>query len=288
MRAAFEEISSKKGNASFVAYDLKVPAFPFKWHYHPEYELTLITRGSGKRLVGDSYEPFAAGDLVLIGPNLPHTWTSDRPLRGGSTAVVIQFSESFAGDFLHWPEAAGVAALLEGSAAGLHFPARASRALAELVTALPARTGMARVTALLEILGGLSRLRSMPLASAWFDAARGSKETERRINKVCQHIQKASARPLPLAEAAALLHLSPSAFCRFFKRVTGKTFSDYLNDVRTGHACSLLTGTDKSIAEIAFATGFESLTYFNRVFRKKKGLSPREYRARMQELGKEG
>ncbi|RYY84027.1 MAG: AraC family transcriptional regulator [Chitinophagaceae bacterium] len=283
MRPSFEDIGSRKGNASFVAYNLRVPAFPFKWHYHPEYELTLITRGSGKRMVGDSHESFTAGDLVLVGPDLPHTWVSDRVQRGGASAVVIQFSEAFVQDFLHWPECDGIARLLKASGHGLHFPARRSRAVAEEVSALPALQGLSRVTALIGLLHSLSRIKGTPLASAFFSSVKG-KEIEQRINKVCRHIQQKASGPLALAEVAALVNLTPSAFCRFFKRVTGKTFSDYVNDVRVGHACSLLTESDQTVSEIAFATGFESLTYFNRVFLRKKGQSPRAYRARVQGL----
>lgn len=283
MRPSFEDIGSRKGNASFVAYDLRVPAFPFKWHYHPEYELTLITRGSGKRMVGDSHESFTAGDLVLAGPDLPHTWVSDRVQRGGAAAVVIQFPESFVQDFLHWPECEAIARLLKASVHGLHFPARRSRAVAEAITALPALSGLHRITALIEILQALSRLRSEPLVSDYFSFVKG-KEAGQRINKVCRHIQQHASTTIALGDVAAMVNLTPSAFCRFFKRVTGKTFSDYVNEVRIGHACSLLTETDQTVSEIAFATGYESLTYFNRVFLRKKGESPRSFRARVQLL----
>ncbi|MES2485851.1 MAG: AraC family ligand binding domain-containing protein, partial [Bacteroidota bacterium] len=94
MKALYENVESKRINTSFVAYHSMVPYFEFKWHYHPEYELTLITKGSGKRLVGDSYESFTEGDLVLLGGGLPHTWMSE-PEAGNTAAVVIQFSEDF-------------------------------------------------------------------------------------------------------------------------------------------------------------------------------------------------
>ncbi|RYZ00337.1 MAG: AraC family transcriptional regulator [Chitinophagaceae bacterium] len=280
MKAAFEDVESRRGDASFVAYHLQVPAFPFKWHYHPEYELTLISRGAGRRLVGDNEAAFAAGDLVLLGPGLPHTWASGRSSRAGARAVVIQFDERFAASFLQWPESAKLATMLTASVRGLHFPARKVRPVAAAIEALPTLQGIERTLALVRILDLLAAQKPQPLASPYFTTAKG-RETERRINKVCGHIHRHAAEPLTLATAAALIHLSPSAFCRFFKRVTGKTFSDYVNDVRIGHACSLLSGTDGSVAEAAFASGFESLTYFNRVFARKKGLSPRAYRARM-------
>lgn len=280
MRPSFEDINSKKGNRSFVAYRRDVPAFEFKWHYHPEYELTLITKGSGKRLVGDSYENFESGDLVLIGSNLPHTWVSDRVRKSKSGAVVIQFSQEFIQTFLQWPEFSGINRLLADASLGIHFPVRHSKAIVERVKALPEQNGADRITGLLAILDLLSGQKPVKLASAYYNSVKG-RETEKRINKVCQYIQKQARGPVSLDKTAALVHLSNSAFCRFFKRVTGKTFSDYVNDVRIGNACTLLTESDKTIAAIAFETGFESLTYFNRVFLKKKNITPRDFRNRM-------
>lgn len=280
MKASYEDINTRKGSESFVAYHREVLAFDFKWHYHPEYELTLITKGSGKRLVGDSYENFESGDLVLIGSGLPHTWVSNTVKKSKSSAVVIQFSEQFIQSFLQWPEFADINRLLAESSYGMYFPVKHSRAIAEDIIALPGKKNADRITGLLDILHGLSAQRSSKLASAYF-ASRKGKETERRINTVCQYIQKHAKEPISLDKTAALIHLSNSAFCRFFKRVTGKTFSDYVNDVRIGNACNLLTESDKTIAGIAFETGFESLTYFNRVFLKKKNITPREFRNRL-------
>lgn len=280
MRASYEDINSKKGNQSFVAYHRDAPAFEFKWHYHPEYELTLITRGSGKRLVGDSYENFESGDMVLIGPGLPHTWVSDRGRKTGSSAVVIQFSEQFIHSFLQLPESAGLDRLLTDAAHGVFFPGRYNKAIAEAISSLPREKGMDKIIGLLTILYRLSQQKRVQLASSYFNSVKG-KETEKRINRVCQYVQKHAGEPISLTRTASLVHLSGSAFCRFFKRVTGKTFSDYVNDIRIGNACNLLTGSDKTIAEIAFQSGFESLTYFNRVFLKKKQVTPRDFRNRM-------
>lgn len=291
IRASFEDIDSKKGTNSYLAYRYYVPLFPFQWHYHPEYELTLILEGSGKRMVGDSYEHFSAGDLVLLGPGLPHTWVSE----GASAAVVIQFSESFITPLLQYPECERIRKLLTRSAPGLYFPARVGRggaktaavghspagggnaALGDIVQHLPGKRGVARITGLLEVLQALAAATAQPLASPYFQPARGRK-AEGRINKVCQYIQKHSAGDISLQKIASLVNLSESAFCKFFKRTTGKTFSDYLVDIRVGHACHLLSESDDTISEVAYQTGFDSLTYFNRVFLRKKGLRPREFR----------
>jgi AraC-like DNA-binding protein len=275
MKATYEDIAAKKGKESFFAYAFTVPAFKFKWHYHPEYEMTLITRGKGKRLVGDSNEGFTAGDLVLIGPGLAHTWSSDLVKKKNVSAVVIQFPEVFIENFLHLDGFDKIAKLLSSSSRGLFFPHAAE--IARQIELLPTLIGVEKVTSLLIILQRLTSKKYVKLSSEYFNVVK-SEETESRINKVCQFIQKNSTKPISVERAANLVHLSPSAFCKFFKRATGKTFSDYVNDIRIGNACQVLTESDKIIGDIAYETGFESLTYFNRIFLRKKGTTPREFR----------
>jgi AraC-like DNA-binding protein len=272
IKASFEDIDSKKGSNAYLAYRYSVPLFPFQWHYHPEYELTLILEGSGIRMVGDSHEPFLPGDLVLLGPNLPHTWVSEST----STAVVIQFSEAFMAPFLQYPECDRIRKLLVRSGQGVYFPRR-TKALRDTVGSLPGQKGVARITALLDVLQALASASAQALASPYFQPGRGRK-AEGRINKVCQYIQKHASEDLSLQKIASLVHLSESAFCKFFKRTTGKTFSDYVVEIRLGHACHLLSESDDPISEIAYRSGFDSLSYFNRVFLRKKGLRPREFR----------
>jgi AraC-like DNA-binding protein len=275
MKAQFEDIASKKGAESFLAYAFTVPYFEFKWHYHPEYELTLITQGSGKRLVGDSYENYADGDLVLLGSQLPHTWTSDPVKNKTVTAVVIQFPPDFIQRFVDLAEFKPIANLLAAADRGLHFPD--SQSLMAQIKSIPDAHGVEKITLLISILQRLTTLKHQKLSSEYFEAAKGE-ETENRINKVCQYIQKHSHEPLTLEQAAALIHLSRSAFSKFFKRATGKTFSDYVNDIRIGKACLLLTETDSAISDVAYETGFDSITYFNRIFLRKKKITPRAFR----------
>lgn len=270
----YENIATKKGSESFFAYRFVVPAFEFKWHYHPEYELTLITKGKGRRLVGDSNEIFSAGDLVLLGPGLPHTWSSDLEKKSVS-AVVIQFSDDFIRGFLHLNGFDKIARLLSGASRGTFFSP--SKEVISQIELLPALTGVEKVVCLLTILQKLSIQKNTKLSSEYFNAVL-NEVTESRINKVCRHIQKNATKIIDLGQTADLIHLSPSAFCKFFKRATGKTFSDYVNDIRIGNICHLLTETDKAISEIAYETGFESLTYFNRIFLKKKRVTPRGFR----------
>ncbi len=143
--------------------------------------------------------------------------------------------------------------------------------------------GAQRMLLLADVLQKLTACKNQALSSPFF-ASPKSKENEDRINRVCGYIQNHSSERITLQHVASLVHLTPSAFCKFFKRVTAKTFSDYVNDIRTGHACRLLTESDLPVGEIAMASGFESLTYFNRVFLKKKGVTPVGFRKGLRQI----
>ena len=278
MKPLLEDIGKKKGQHSFVAFAVSQARFDFFWHYHPEYELTLIVRGKGRRLIGDNHEYFEDGDLVLIGPGLPHTWVSDVSKNGDAEAIVIQFSVEFIDRFAELVELTAIHKLLQKAKQGISFKGNKSAVAKGLIYNLPSKNGVEKITSLLHILNELANLKSVSLVSTYYQPLKGS-ENEKRINKVCQYVQKHATETLTIHQAAALIHLSPSAFCKFFKRITGKTFSDYVNDIRIANVCSQLMATDKQVAEIAFENGYETLTYFNRIFLKKKNMSPSRYRS---------
>ena len=277
MKPLLEDINAKRGKHSFMAYNINPPRFDFFWHYHPEYELTLILKGRGRRLVGDSHESFESGDLVLIGPGLPHTWVSDGSHNGKRAAVVIQFSANFIERFTELGELIAINKLLAQTIQGISFKGKKTASIIEHIKLLPEKSGVERITNLLYILQELAKLKHTSLASEYYQPLKG-KGNENRINKVCLYVQKQSTEPLTIHKAAALIHLSPGAFCKFFKRITGKTFSDYVNEVRIANVCNQLMATDKQVAEIAYSNGFETLTYFNRVFLRKKKMRPGSYR----------
>lgn len=277
MKPFLEDIGKKRGQHSFLAFEIKQKKLDFFWHYHPEYELTFIVKGKGRRLVGDSYQYFESGDLVLIGPELPHTWVSDSGLKGNCEAVVIQFSVEFIERFTALDELSGIRKMLTLSNQGISINENKSASLKEVLKGLPYKSGIEKVTGLLHILDILSTVKMTTLASPFFQPLKG-RENEKRINIVCQYIQKHATETLTIHKAAALIHLSPSAFCKFFKRMTAKTFSDYVNEIRITNVCNDLLATDKQVAEIAYENGFETLTYFNRIFLKKKNMSPSSYR----------
>lgn len=275
MKAILENISSSNGNSSFRAYRYQVPFFEFKWHYHPEWELTYIVQGNGYRIVGNSYESFSAGDLVLLGSNLPHTWTGKTDNDTESDAVVIQFSMDFMLPFLKLQEGIAIKNMLERAARGLVFPPEN-----ELVTAileLPHLQGMEKVMRFIAVLDKLTQLPAKYIAPNTFHNV-VSKKNELRINKVCTFLQDNFHQKITLQAVAELIHVTESNFCKFFKKATGKTLSDYVNELRINEASRLLLQSDATINQISYSCGFETLSYFNRIFLIKKGMTPKKFR----------
>ena len=277
MKPLLEDIGKKRGQHSIIAFEIEQQKLDFFWHYHPEYELTLILNGKGTRMVGDHHEYFESGDLVFIGPDLPHTWMSDHHMKGNCKVVVIQFTKAFIQRFIGLEEIAKINSFLVDSKRGLSINTAINDDVKNLIKALPSKTGIEKISNFLHILHQLSTSKTISLASTYYQPLKGA-ENEKRINTVCQYIQKHSTEPLTIQKAASIIHLTPSAFCKFFKRMTGKTFSDYVNDIRIANVCTDLLATDKQVSAIAFENGFETLTYFNRIFLKKKGMKPSNYR----------
>ena len=275
MKAKLEDIPSVKGASSFHAYRFQVPFFEFKWHYHPEYELTYIVKGSGYRIVGNSYEQYSDGDLVLLGSNLPHTWTSKPDNTFASEAIVIQFSSEFITPFLVLHESNQIKQLLKHSDRGLRIAV--DEMLVSNIMELPEIQGMDRVLKLIWILEEITKRQCDYIAPNTFHNV-VSKKNEFRINKACTFLQNNFNQKISLKQVADLIYLTESNFCKFFKKATGKTYSDYLNELRINEACRMLVQTEQTINEISYACGFETLSYFNRVFLFKKAITPSTFR----------
>jgi AraC-like DNA-binding protein len=281
MQASFESIVGQS-HCSFAYREFKLRSFPFRWHFHPEYELTLIIAGEGRRFVGDDIGDFSTGDLVLLGCDLPHTWHSRpaaaaRPAR--AQAICIQFAEDFLGPgFFAKPELARVRRLLKRSALGLRFGRRSQSVVARRMIAMRQLDPLGRLVELIGVLDLLARSRdATELSSAGFVPSLRS-EDWRRIDRVYRFVNENFTRQLSLGEIASLLHMSPSTFSRFFHRTAGKHFTAYINELRIGSACRLLIETDRGVSQIALEVGFGNLSNFNRRFLELKKMRPRDYR----------
>ncbi|TWT50436.1 Transposon Tn10 TetD protein [Rubripirellula amarantea] len=287
MKPAFEKLVPRSGE-SFRCFDRSELSSPAKWHRHPEIELTYVPRGSGSRIVGDHIDSYTDRDLVLLGSELPHTWTSDEYL--GQTydrhhAIVTQFHPEFLGfEFFACGEMTQVAGLLQRSQRGIWFPPKVAASVGQKLDKLIASEGAARLLLLISILDELSRCAdAVALATAAFRVSSGAatgSARETRIQKVCDHIGDRLDDPeLTLKSLAELAGMNSSAFTRFFKQSTGRTPSAYIGELRIGLACRLLTDTDDTILSICHQSGFSNLSNFNRRFQQMRSMTPREYRS---------
>jgi AraC-like DNA-binding protein len=284
MRAAIEKIDLAP-EASFQCFRRVELAFPFNWHYHPEFELTLIVAGRGRRFVGDHVDDYTPGDLVLLGSNVPHTWESARndPAHDGKPheAVVVQFQKTFLGDvFFDRPEMRHINRLLTRAARGARFIGPIVEVVADRLLNLSVQPPMSRLLGLLKLLQCLSESpqeQTQELASQRFAPRLAHADTQ-HIDRVVAFVHKRLDQTITQREAANLIDMSPSTFARFFRRVTGHTFIEYVNESRISEACRLLSDTELQVTDICYRAGFASLPYFNRRFKRSKQMCPRQYR----------
>jgi len=278
VKAILEKVSHARDH-SFAAFDFQLRRFDCPFHYHPEIELTLIISSTGQRYVGDHIGRFAAGDLVLMGPNLPHMYTNDTKFRGPARSIVVQFlPDCFGRDFFNSGEMKAIRLLLEKSRVGLHFHGRTRDKIAPLLEQFRSLEGSARIIALLNILDLLAHSRECRmLASPTYSPSLAIYQGE-RINRVCELISKKFKEGVTQSEAARMAKMSSPSFSRFFRRATNKTFRSFLNEVRIGYASQLLLETDHTIAEACYESGFGNLSNFNRQFLKLRKISPKAYR----------
>jgi AraC-like DNA-binding protein len=252
----------------------------FLWHYHPEYEIVYIEGASGTRHVGDHISRYEGSDLVFIGPNIPHL-NFDYGVTTDYRKVVVQLTQDFLGDDV-WqrPEFASIAALFERARAGVSFNGRtkaiAGRRLARLAVSPP----FERLILLLRVFHGLAQSdEATPLGGEALVGVHDPHEDHQRLTRVSRLVAEQYTRRIELREVAALAHLTDAAFCRFFKRMTRRTFTQFVNQYRVHQAQRLLL-TDHSVTESAFACGFESVAYFNRVFKQLAGENPLAFKQR--------
>jgi AraC-like DNA-binding protein len=254
---------------------------PFQWHHHPEYELTLTLNSRGQRFIGDHIGSFDEGDLVLVGPNLPHTWSSSEKLVHDQphVALVMWFTtgwtEALSGRFAELQPLAG---MLERAAGGLSFSGAVSSSVRPLVERLFQEPEDERLLSLIRVLSMLARdMNAKQLASPAFVPHRDGADRG-RIDRVLDHVHLNYASDVSIPALADIAALSASGLHRLFRRHTHMTVSEYVQRLKIGEACALLSGSRKPIAHIADAVGYASLANFNRQFRAMKGVTPREYR----------
>jgi len=284
MLPLFLKKNTQSFEQSFYTGKFTVPHTYDIWHNHVELEFLHILNGSGTRFIGDSIEAFEDGDLVLVGSNLPHVWRSDKIYYENIPdkkidLILTQFIKDFAGkDFFDLPEMNCIKELMDDAVCGLQIIGKTRDIVSNRLIKLNETSGGNRLLAFLSILFDIAQSKEYrKLSSMGFIDSYQSKGAN-RINKVQDFIMNNFTEDISLKEAANIANMNEAAFCRYFKSVTLKTFTQFLNEVRIGYACKLLLHQNFNINGVGYEAGFKNISYFHRVFKNTLGYTPKEYR----------
>lgn len=259
-------------------------------HYHPEFELTLIVKSFGQRRIGDSIENFNEGDLVLVGNNLPHVWKNDEIFQSNTPclkaqAIAVKFLPEFAGSgFFNRPEMSRIKKLLEVKAPfGVKLVGKLRSEAEKIMLQFPKLDDSDRFIQLLQILNLISKSDEYKLLASLNYRNENTKNSH-RVNVILDYIMDQYQEELTLEIVARKINMDKNAFCRFFKKGTRKSLFTVINEVRISKACQHLTESDQNILQICYACGFNTISNFNKAFKKQIGISPSTYRKKMKKF----
>ncbi|UII80293.1 AraC family transcriptional regulator [Flagellimonas sp. CMM7] len=279
MKPFFEQVRPLT-NRSYYLREKHAPFMTMPFHYHPELELTLNVGNHGKRFIGNSVERLDDFDLVFIGPNLPHAFISDTEFEHSqeikkASSIVLQFNFEMFGDaFLQLPEMDILHLLLEKGKHGMWIGGETKKRIADKMTALLESSEIPSLLIILDILHELSKTKDYRLLSSKGFIKEYHAPDFHRLNVVYDYIVKNFREDISLGDAAEVANMSETAFCRFLKKRTLKTFVQIITEMRVGYACSLLKKDIYNVKTIAEEAGFKNLSNFNRKFKKITGNTP--------------
>lgn len=275
MKLIFENIRPD-ADSSFRIFSPKLNDF-FFWHYHPEYEIVYIHRADGTRHIGEHIARFEQSDLVFIGPYIPHL-NFDYGIKTPYEKVVIQLREDFLSKaFALVPELSQVRELFEKAKQGVYFTGETKERIGERLKKLPELTRFEQLIEMLTIFQDLATSPDLVVLDAKPIAGQYKLKEQQRLKVVYAYIEEHYKDKIDIVQMAELTHLTHAAFCRYFKKMTLMTFTEFVNQYRINQAKTLLL-LDKTVSEVCFDCGFESLSYFNRIFKKITGDNPRTFK----------
>ena len=280
MKPNYKPIPFDESNLFNVVSQENKKEFDYPWHYHQEYELIYIPSGQGLRYVGNSIENYFNDDLVLVGSNLPHCWIDEtHQEKRTPNAIVVYLKEEFSDKaWMQSYEFSSIRNLLGLSSKGIKFSPAVAGKIKEKCLELPKLPPLQKLILLIEILQELSESTEYSLlCEQGFSCELNSFHNE-RINTVYRYIDAHYQEKISLGDVAAQVYMSPEYFSRFFSKVMKKSFFEFLNEYKISKACKLLIDTDKQIGEICYGSGFESIPFFYRQFKKFKHCQPKQYR----------
>lgn len=288
MKPALQKSPISRDHAFEVKF-LSAPHFDSNWHFHPEYQLFVVLKGTGTRFIGDHVSPFKEGDMVFTGPDLPHLWRSDLEYFQGENklcteGIVVYFPENFLGnEFFDKKEAYRIHQLFLRSRRGLEITgktfAKAQTFMFELLESSDFES-ILKLLGLLDLLANSTEYKL--LSSAGYTNTLTESDTE-RMNRVHAYVMKNFKEKIRLDEVAAIANMAPTSFSRYFKTHANKTFTDFLTEIRIGYSCKLLMEKPMSISQVCYDSGFETLSNFNRQFKALTHYNPLEYKKKYSE-----
>lgn len=253
---------------------------PF-WHFHPEIELVYVNKGKGKRHIGNHLSYFNNSQLLLIGSNLPHNGFTDRLTISG-TETIVQFREEFLGQhFIDVPEMEAISNLFDRAKSGILFGVKTKQKFGKRIEKLSEKEGFKKILLLLEILHGLAKSEDYVILNADGYAFETEPQDSAKIDIIFNHINDNFKEHISLDEIADKVSMTVPAFCRYFKKVTGKTFTKLVNEYRVVHATKLLSESQMSITDICYECGFNNFSHFNKLFKEFTGKSASKYRGEL-------
>jgi AraC-like DNA-binding protein len=276
-----KEITPLTQSDCFTLLSRVKSSFNFPLHCHEEFELNFIRNAKGaKRVIGDHIEEIDELELVLIGPNLQHAWFTHKCKSNEIKEITVQFHKDlFDEKLLRRNQLSFIRNMFEKSSRGIMFSKATAEQLSDRITNLDKKTGFDSVLELMSILHDLSISRNMRILSdSSFNATEHYTHSSRRVEKTLEYMNQNFDKPVTLTDISKLVNMSEVSFSRFFKQRTGNTFVESLNEIRLGHASRILIETTQNISEVAYDCGFNNISNFNRIFKKKKGCTPKEFR----------
>ena len=275
MKPELEQIDLSTSSKSFQFFQFEKEELNPFWHYHPELELTFIKKGKGTRFIGDTIAPFTNYDLVLVGENLPHQWVTLNAEKTLNECFVFQFKKEIIPNL---KECKPIINLLEEAKRGIQFLSVPQFIIQKILNFNSLNT-VQQFGELLDILNDLQQIESKKLlTSPSYEIRQRNVKNQEKFAKINSYILENLNQKLTVNEMAEIANMVPQSFCRWFKSISGFSFISFLNIARIEKASQLLITTSQPIQEVAFASGFETLSHFNRTFKKIKNTSPREFR----------
>lgn len=280
MTKIYREVTPLTSNDCFMVFSSTKNKFDFPLHFHEEFELNFIENAAGaKRIVGDNIEMISDFELVLVGANTPHGWFTHNCKSENINEITLQFHKDlFDEKFLNRNQMGFIRTMLEKASRGISFSKETISLIKPRLISISKTIGFCSIMELMSILHDLSVSRNMKILSTLSFANEISMHDSRKIEKVFEYMKNNYEKEISLEGISKILNMSVVSFSRFIKKSTGKTFIDSFNDIRLGHASRLLIDTRFSIAEVAYKCGYNNLSYFNRVFKKKHKYTPKEFR----------